>query len=52
MAQNEKGMLGEFLSTIIRFIGKMLGWAFWAIFRITELISGGMATWIKNALMQ
>ncbi len=49
---NDKNLLGEFLSTVLKFIWKMLQWALWAFLRIIELISGGLATWIKNNLTQ
>ncbi len=49
---NEKSMLGEFLGTILKFLWKMLLWVLWAIFRLLELISQGLAGWIKNQLMQ
>jgi hypothetical protein len=49
---NDKNMLGEFLSTVIEFALKMLQWGLWACFRATELISGAIASWIKNNLTQ
>jgi hypothetical protein len=52
MANNDPNMLGNFFSTLFKFIGKMILWALWAIFRATELICQGLAAWIKNNLTQ
>jgi hypothetical protein len=52
MADNDKNMLGEFLSTVVKFIWKMFLWTLWAIFRMMELACQGLAAWIKNSLTQ
>lgn len=43
-------MLGKFFETVFMFAFKMFLWATWAVLRATELIAGGIATWIKNNL--
>lgn len=49
---SDKNMLGEFFSTVFRFLWKLLLWVSWALFRAVELISGGVASWIKSTLTQ
>ena len=43
-------MLAEFLTCILRFAFKLILWTLWAIFRLLELISQGIASYIKNQL--
>lgn len=47
---NSSSMLGKFFETVFMFAFKMFLWATWAVLRATELIAGGIATWIKNNL--
>lgn len=50
MANNDKNMLAEFLTCVFRFAWKLLLWSAWAVFRLLEIISKGIAEYIKNQL--
>jgi hypothetical protein len=50
MAEKNQNMLAEFISCILRFAWKLFLWTLWAVFRVLELISQGIATYIKNQL--
>ena len=47
---DHQDMLGKFFATLFSFAWKMFLWALWACLRGTELITGGLATWLKGSL--